>query len=381
MNLTFVEPLDVLLLRGNKLFGDPGSYGESLIPPWPSVAAGAVRSRMLVDDGVDLAAFSQSRIAHPTLGTPSKPGSFVLTGFHLARRLGDGTVEALFAPPADLVIQQSETGHLALVRLHPVEMHQAMSTAFGLPKLPVLAQSTRSKPVSGYWLNASAWRRYLAGEMPATSDLVCSADLWSIDHRVGIGLDAQQRSAADGQLFSMQAVALRKREHQTGADCDVGFAFTVSGAEPPQAGLLRLGGDGRGAALHASTSTLPRADHAAIAAARRCRIVLTSPGLFAEGWRLPGCDADNHFQLQGVRGRLVSAAVPRHDVVSGWDLARRQPKAAQRVAPIGSVYWLEDLDTSEVSLDKLAAAGLWGETCEDPSRRAEGFNRFTFAAY
>ena len=37
----FIEPLDVLYLRGNKLFGDPGSYGESMIPPWPSVAAGA----------------------------------------------------------------------------------------------------------------------------------------------------------------------------------------------------------------------------------------------------------------------------------------------------------------------------------------------------
>ncbi len=35
----FIEPLDVLLLRGNKLFGDPGSHGEALIPPWPSVAA------------------------------------------------------------------------------------------------------------------------------------------------------------------------------------------------------------------------------------------------------------------------------------------------------------------------------------------------------
>ncbi len=32
---TFIEPLDVLFLRGNKLFGDPGSHGESLIPPWP----------------------------------------------------------------------------------------------------------------------------------------------------------------------------------------------------------------------------------------------------------------------------------------------------------------------------------------------------------
>ena len=55
----FIEPLDVLFLRGNKLFGDPGSYGEALIPPWPSAAAGALRSRLLADAGVDLAAFAR----------------------------------------------------------------------------------------------------------------------------------------------------------------------------------------------------------------------------------------------------------------------------------------------------------------------------------
>ena len=56
-NSRFIEPLDVLFLRGNQLFGEPGSYGEALMPPWPSVAAGALRTRILADDSVDMAAF------------------------------------------------------------------------------------------------------------------------------------------------------------------------------------------------------------------------------------------------------------------------------------------------------------------------------------
>ncbi len=99
----FLEPLDVLFLRGNKLFGDPGSYGESLVPPWPSVAAGALRSRILADDGVDLAEFAQGTLTHPQLGTPDNPGDFAVTAFHLARRTEDQQVEVLIAPPADLV--------------------------------------------------------------------------------------------------------------------------------------------------------------------------------------------------------------------------------------------------------------------------------------
>ncbi|HRD65587.1 MAG TPA: type III-B CRISPR module-associated Cmr3 family protein, partial [Candidatus Competibacter sp.] len=85
----FIEPLDVLYLRGNKLFGDAGSYGEALMPPWPSLAAGALRSRMLADHGVDLAAFTRvcerlpelSDALHTCLGTPQKPGNFRVSLF------------------------------------------------------------------------------------------------------------------------------------------------------------------------------------------------------------------------------------------------------------------------------------------------------------
>jgi CRISPR-associated protein Cmr3 len=105
MNTRFLQPLDVLFLRGNKLFGDPGSYGEALIPPWPSVVAGALRSRMLADAGVDLAAFARGEITHSALGTPNAPCAFAVTAFHLAHKTQAGQIEPLFAPPADLVLE------------------------------------------------------------------------------------------------------------------------------------------------------------------------------------------------------------------------------------------------------------------------------------
>ena len=101
--------------------------------------------------------------------------------------------------------------------------------------------------------------------------------------------------------------------------------------------------------------------------------------IFADGWRLPGVDAQGRFALGGVRGKLVCAAVPRFEAISGWDLARREPKPAQRVAPAGSVYWLDELDATPDALGKLAAAGLWDKACEDAARRAEGFNRLSVA--
>ena len=73
--------------------------------------------------------------------------------------------------------------------------------------------------------------------------------------------------------------------------------------------------------------------------------------------------------------------MPRAEVVSGWDLALAQPKPAERVAPSGSVYWLDELEATPEQLRKLAEHGLWDEETQNAARRAEGFNRFTFAAW
>ncbi len=373
----FLEPLDVLFLRGNKLFGDPGSYGEALIPPWPSVAAGALRSRMLVDDGVDLAAFARGEINHPTLGTPAAPGSFVVTAFHLARRGPDGNVEILIQSPADLILSEADDGTLGVRALNPNGLSDnGLCSSFPLPQLPVLAEPERRKPASAYWLGEAGWRKYLGGAVPVATDFVKTNVLWQLDHRVGVGLDAATGSAADGHLFSMQAVAMRP---------EVGFLVTVTGAVPAASGSLRFGGDGRSAAVSKVAQAFPAADYPAIAHAGRCRLLLTTPGLFENGWLPTGIDqhADGsyRFDLHGVKARLVSAAVPRAEVVSGWDLAKRQPKPAQRAVSSGSVYWFDQLDATADALGKLVESGLWCVPYEDAARRAEGFNRCALATW
>lgn len=379
----FIEPLDVLLLRGNQLFGDAGSYGDSQMPPWPSVAAGALRSHLLAADRVDLAAFAEGKHAHPALGTPTNPGRFVLTDFGVARRShGDQAFEHLFAPPADLLLAEPQCNDkLEDVQpqaslLRPVALHSALATSSPLPSLPVLTQADRSKPIGGWWLREAGWLRYLNGRAPTSSDLVKTSTLWSMDERTGVGMDAGSRSAQEGRLFANRAVAFKP---------GVGFSVGVAGVDTPiAAGMLRLGGDGRVASL--SPASTPSSDFGQIAQAicqqRRCRLVLTSPGLFTQGWLPNGFTQEGNgwkFDLHGVRGRLAAAAVSRSEIISGWDLAHRQPKSAQKVAPTGSVYWLEDVQATPESLHKLVMQGLWSQACEDSQRRAEGFNRLSLA--
>lgn len=368
----FLQPLDVLFLRGNKLFGDPGSFGESLVPPWPSVAAGALRSQVLAADGVDLHAFAAGRVVHPTLGTPARPGPFTVTAFHLARRGDDDTIEALYVAPADLMLTRDDGDRLTVTRLIPRPLEPGLAASAALPQLAVLPERERRKPVGGFWLTQAGWERYLNGGTLGAGEFETSGRLWQFDARVGVGLHPEQHSADDGKLFSSQAVAPAP---------GVGFLVGVTGAEPPASGTLRLGGDGRGAAVQRVAFDPPQPGLAAIVAARRCRIVLTTPGIFPDGWRLPGVDAERRFNLHGVSGTLICAAVPRAETISGWDLAAWQPKAAQRAAPTGSVYWLTDLEASTEALRHLLRIGLWPASDGQHQRRAEGFNRFSFACY
>lgn len=373
----FIEPLDVLFLRGNKLFGDPGSHGESLVPPWPSAAAGALRSHLLAQDGTDLAAFAKGHITHPSLGTPTAPGPFALTAFTLARHLTDGTLQTLHALPGDLVVTDKVSDKKHIQSLHPQTPHSGLFSSSAFAQMPVLAETERRKATSGLWLSQQGWQRYLNGQLPnAEHDLVNTSELWAIDSRVGIGLNADTRSADDGKLFTTQAVAFKP---------GVGFVASVCGATLPEQGTLRLGGDGRAASSQSVAHQSPQTDLQAIASQGRCRVVLSTPGLFTKGWLPNGFqrEADGHhwLTLQGVRARLVCATVPRSETISGWDLAHWQPKAALRSAPSGSVYWLDQLQATPEALGKLADSGFWSDACEDTQRRAEGFNRFAFAAF
>lgn len=388
VQFAFLEPVDVLFLRGNRGYGEAGSYGESYVPPPPSVIAGALRSRILADGAADLAAFAQGKLRHLAIGTPDEPGTFRVIEFHLARRFAGGRLEALVPLAADLAVFH-EQGRPVVRAMHPVELPYqggALSDSYPLPKRPVLPETSRGKPAGGYWLTERALRDYLAGRLPQGGDLVKTESLWQTEARVGVGLDPEKRSAFEGRLFTTEAIAMTRRlSPNDSQQFDTGFLVGVEGCDVPQAGMLRVGGDGRAMAVRpAGEYQFPEPDYEAIARARRCRMVLASPGVFAQGWLPTGVEPEEgewRFELHGVRARLVAARVPRAGLVSGWDLARERPKPALRVAPAGSVYWLEELEGSADQLRELAWHGLWSEQYRDPVRRAEGFNRIWLAEW
>lgn len=214
VEVRFLEPFDILLFRGNKLFGDPGSFGESLVLPWPSQVAGALRSRLLVEGGVELSEFASGQKRHSALGTPEEPGPFTVALCSLARRFADGRVELVVPPPADAVVADAKGGARPAIRLLRPERLANLPLGWGssypLSLLPVLPLKKQAKPMEGWWLTESGWKKYLRGQSPndPATDLIPTGSLWSLDARVGIGLSRASRAAEEGRLFSNRTARL-----------------------------------------------------------------------------------------------------------------------------------------------------------------------------
>lgn len=380
----FVEPLDVLMIRGNKSFGGAGEHGEAVMPPWPSLFAGAFRSALLADDAGRLADFvaigtdrnlsveeRRSRMQRllgdslfRVLGTPLEPGDFRISWLSLARRY-DADVSALVPLPADLAVLDAAQADTP-VALRPAPLPGGVAASLPLPMAAVLRTQRQGKPAGGHWLDINALAAHLAGMVPQTT--LTTAELYKRETRLGIALDGERRTAAEGALYTTEAVAFRQ---------DTGFLVGVEGdhGQLPQSGLLRLGGDGRGARYERVGLELPEA--ALPPHGERFRLILATPGLFAGGWLPPGIrrGSDGGYRLvcEGFSARLACATVSRNEVVSGWDLANWRPKIAQRVVPAGTVYWFDEFDGDAGKLAEWVKGGLWGEDA-DQQRRAEGFN-------
>ena len=389
-NYFFVEPLDVLMIRGNKTFGGAGQHGEAVMPPWPSLFAGAFRSALLGDDADKLSRFvsigtdrhisEEDRRAcmrdalgdalFATLGTPTEPGDFRITWVSLAS--ASNGIQPVMPLPADLAAF-SDAGVPQMVSLQPAQRPVGIAASGELSLTAFLRVGKQVKPEGGRWLYGMGIVDHLTGILPKAT--LNTSDLFKRETRLGIAMNSESRTAENGAIYTTEAISFRD---------GAGFLVGIAGdhGQLPKEGLLRLGGDGKGARYRREDFVPPAAPDLELDG--RFRLILATPGIFSGGW-LPErvskqADGSYHLIGDGFTARLVCTSVARHDVISGWDLANWQPKTAQRVAPAGSVYWFEDLQGDAGKLAEWVTGGLWGENA-DTQRRAEGFNRAWLAAW
>ncbi|MBZ0156065.1 MAG: hypothetical protein K8I29_07595 [Alphaproteobacteria bacterium] len=371
----FIKPIDVLFLRGNRLFGGPGTHGDILMPPWPSVITGAVCSRMLADNNLLGKATAMGNDAPALINE--------LTGrlMPIYVSLADEKKNELYFPaPADIVFEKQNNNEtlpdVHIVKPITTSVLAGCTSSSPIPAPGGIRSASPIKPDSGWWLTTEGLMRHLSGEKIKANHLRKAKSLWISDLRLGIALNRGSRTADEGRIYTSDAVVLSD---------NIGFvaAFRHEKGALPSEGLVRLGGDGRGAELFPFDST-PVELGKPQKGWKKFRMIFSTPCPSPGGWLPPGVigteDGSYMLDVADCRAKLYSAALTRYEVISGWDLACHAPKTALKMIPSGSVYWFEIQHGDSDALENIWNDGLLAETTDEEyaGRWREGFGRVWF---
>jgi CRISPR-associated protein Cmr3 len=323
----FLEAVDVWLFRDGKPFDARSDHrARCLFPPYPSVIQGAIRSHHLVVNKVNLSkpkAQLQAEIKQ-LVGDDKDYKGLELRGPFIARREGQ-KVTRYFAAPAD--VTPGDDGYRPLRPRLRRTVPKVLTGA--LDELPILLWAPEdSKPIKhehGQWLDETSLLRCLNGEVVRG---VNSGELFVRENRFGIGRNDERRTTEEGALYEVEFIRPCK---------NVGLWVQVEGYDGwPDSGLMRLGGEGRGAQFETLTSSLawpPIPEPLP----QRFKVYFASPTYFAGGWS-PNEGWSKFFDGEV---KLQAIALNRYESIGGFDWASGQQKAARRYVPTGSVYYFQ----------------------------------------
>lgn len=364
-------PDDVLFFRDGK----PSSLGadhylRSLFPPHPSTLYGALRTRRLLEEEIDLRGLERdswrARLG-PLTGELGEWGGFGSLALRGPWMVLNG--EPLLPAPLDLGItlrekkkgeeeQPPEVRSVTRYRLLPKQEDGGGSHRLGL--LAPLQGEGDSRPAEGWYLRPAgieAWRR---GGVPAPEDFVHPLRLWKVEARTGVGLEDERRASKQGLLYTFGFLRLLQ---------GVALGFETAGSPLKPEGRVRLGGEGRTATLRPGP-VLPRPPQE-IEGGRLC-LSLVTPALSASGGYPPGFAEDRlEADVAGRRLRLAGAVLPGYVTAGGWDLARHQAKPLRRAIPSGSVFLFEPADGGKVRPADFDGINL--SDYDDEGLRRQGF--------
>jgi len=254
-----LEPVDSLTFRGSETMVAGESHeATTLFPPLPSTLTGALRSAVLMQQGIApreyLDAPADYAADFPLLGSPEKPG-FSLVGplFMVgntplfpapghwfkekvnvsAPRTKRTTIRVQTATP--IPDQYRETGITGSVR-HPFWVTG--------PEFP------EKEPMTAYWVNAQALQEAKRSRVFALDDSLDAVagptaaaiplgELYGEEIRYGIALEEGLRRVREGHLFSSRHIRLK-----TGVYLLIGIITSSLNGLQPQ-GILQLGGEQR----------------------------------------------------------------------------------------------------------------------------------------
>lgn len=357
------EPLDTWFFREARPHGSMGnSELGSQFPPPVRTLLGALRTAIgdawFARHGGDWGGLGSNAALQALIGLGDDLGPLRASGPFL--RL-DG--QRLYPAPAHLMAKThggqqhhfllglGDVMHCDLGRVHLPAMPRQVA---GLPEL------AGSQPAGG-WVTHSGMERLLKGLPPLNHEVISPAQLWSEEPRLGIGRDNARRGVQEGLLYQTRHLRLRP-----GVALELHLAGLPDASLLPAQATLRLGGEGRQAALRVQQAPLSLPTGPAIAPGARFVLHHLTPSACAAGLPAgiaPGFMRRQHEgadcwegELAGRPLRILAAACTRPLREGGWDLAQHQARPVQSLLAPGSALYAQNLSDDSLPSTAFAAA-------------------------
>ena len=273
--------------------------------------------------------------------------------------------EPLFPSPCDAIWNEVDDAmrSKSILALAPLDVSPDIVTSLkeGLCLVGLTtkqANEAKGKPPK----DAPAWwswpdmEKWLKGQTPLAETVVNqgfktpAADL---RHGVGIG-DAWV--AKEGALFRVERRIFRQGE-SLGSQRELALSVRVESDLSNRTG--RLGGKGQMTRWEIGQKwpDCPAAvlDGVITREMTVVRVILATGAIFKNG-ALPSRLLEE--EQTGVKVKLIAAKVDRPQTISGWDYKTNKPKSTRRLAPAGSVYWLELSGSAEARKSWVASHWL-----------------------
>jgi len=356
MNLAIV-PRDPLLARDGKPFSSaiPGSRARSLPFATPQMVAGTVRTVYGFTRGLS---FRQNELQEVLQVAIKGPLPLI--------RNGDEW-EFLFPAPSDgLPVRGSKGGSIRMVPLVPRKPSQTERVNRGedwQPLFPMEDDLTPEKPPAApSWWPSHMFRSWLLGEKVQWEEASAQFPAPAEDTRVHVMIDPETRTAKEGMLFSTQSLEFVWKGKGASLSQARELALWV-GVVTPHAvsleGVHPIGGERRLALWQKGPEPWDMSDELLqmIRKSRGARVILLTPSYFQGGF------APKDQKLYGASIR--AAAIGRPLVVSGWDMAKGQPKPSRRLVPAGSVYFVEFPEDWGFDRKERWAKDIWWQCIAD----------------
>jgi len=315
MKLWQFTPIDSCFFRGaNPFNAGEGGFLDSQFPPTAQTMAGVIRSTIADTMQVDWAKLHNNEQTHISglIGTGvDDPGRLKFNGSYIIKNK-----QRLFPVPLHLLYneQKEKWGMLEPSK----EMFITDQGEMHLPQV-MKGSPEAAKPLTNAWLDVKNFTQVLQGSEPST--FYTERDLFKTEPRTGIGRDNSTRIVEEGKLYFTRHIRLAK---------DVTLAMVVEGADDIKpAKMLRLGGEGRMAALDYSDSQslLPKRQ----GIDGKSIIILLTHGDF-NGKNAPPLP-------KGLK--IISACLGKAVHEGGWDYKECSPKPLRSLVPAGSVYFVK----------------------------------------